>query len=128
MDLFIESIAMYHPHVRRELADQGQVRILATGTFSLSTHIISPFKTVFSFPFSELGIPIYNSPLASLKAEAQSHFCSSQCWTVGLREARERCPCPLVMALLKAKAAVPLNWKEAGRLNIPFRKFMVIFI
>ena len=35
--LYIESIVTYCPHVCSELADQGQVRILATGTFTLST-------------------------------------------------------------------------------------------
>ena len=40
-ELFIESIAMYHPRMCSELANQGQVRILAIGTFSLSTRYLS---------------------------------------------------------------------------------------
>ena len=35
--LYIESITMYCPHVCSELANQRQVRILAIGTFTLST-------------------------------------------------------------------------------------------
>ena len=35
--LYIESVTMHCPHVCSEQANQGQVRILATGNFTLST-------------------------------------------------------------------------------------------
>ena len=39
--LYIESVTMYCPHVYSQQAEQGQVRILAIGTFTFSTNVIS---------------------------------------------------------------------------------------
>ena len=49
--LYIESIA-YWPRVCSELPDQGQVRILAIGTFTLSTNIMK-FDSLFIYHLEE---------------------------------------------------------------------------
>ena len=47
---YIESTAMYCPQVCSELANQGQVRILATGTFILSTPSLTEAEASCSHP------------------------------------------------------------------------------
>ena len=60
--LYIESVTMHCPHVCSELANQGQVRILATGTFNSST--LHPSRILASqsiCPQSSAMLPVQES-------------------------------------------------------------------
>ena len=60
--LYIESITMHCPHMCSELANQGQVRILATGTFILSTlHLSRILSSQSMCPQSSAVFPVQGS-------------------------------------------------------------------